>query len=410
MKKNLTFFLFSVILFSQIDTENKKFDIFNYTETYRFNSVPDDGSYSIKINDVDGDLNIQGHFGEGVVVRITHSLHWSALHHGITSKRENIMAVFHDEILGEITIQKQKEEKIPRLESTFLLSIPINISIHANTNGGDIMVNEIQGDVKLISDGGDISMINMQGDVFIQTQSGDILIKNSIGNYRAHSTGGMINIFNNKGNYNISAIGGDIRLSNLTGNIELMTIGGSIFIHKLSGSNLTCRSSSGNIVAEEVAGNFSAETNDGDINIQSLEGFCNLSTSNGNIRTNDLKGKLVLDAINGNIIGKSIFGAVQAYTSGGDINFSIMFDSEIFDYSVNLESRIGNIRVSIPKNLPVNIEAEISGGRLAGDISSDIPLNLDNSHSNITAKGQVNEGVIPLTLFTGKGYITIIEN
>ena len=58
---------------------------------------------------------------------------------------------------------------------------------------------------------------------------------------------------------------------------------------------------------------------------------------------------MVLDAINGNIIGNSIFGAVQAYTSGGDINFSIMFDSEIFDYSVNLESRIGNIRVSIPK-------------------------------------------------------------
>tara|TARA_S200000501_G_scaffold8750_1_gene7856 strand:- start:78873 stop:80105 length:1233 start_codon:yes stop_codon:yes gene_type:complete len=410
LKKKFAFFLLFFTVFSQTDKEVKKSDIFNYTETYRFNSVPDNGSYSIKFNDVDGDLNIQGHFGEGVIIKITHSLHWTAFHHGITSKRENIMDVFHDEILGEITIQKQKEEKIPRLESSFLLSVPININIHAKTNGGDIRVNEIQGDVKLISDGGNIGIINMQGNIFIQTNNGNILIKNSIGNYRAHATGGMIDIFNNEGSYNVSTIGGDIRLNNLTGNTELMTIGGSIFIHKLIGDNLTCRSSSGNIIAEEVVGNFSAETNDGDIDIQSLDGFCNLSVSNGNIRADYLKGKLILDAINGNIIGENIYGSVQAYTSSGDINFSIMFDSEIFDYSVNLESRIGDVRVSIPKNLPVNIQAEISGGRLAGDISSDIPLNLDNSHSNITAKGFVNEGVIPLTLFTGEGYITIIEN
>ena len=64
----------------------------------------------------------------------------------------------------------------------------------------------------------------------------------------------------------------------------------------------------------------------------------------------------------------------------------------------------------MPKNLPVTIEAEVEGGKTAGVISSDIPIALEDTESKIFAKGQVNEGTIPLNLFTGRGHITIREN
>ena len=47
---------------------------------------------------------------------------------------------------------------------------------------------------------------------------------------------------------------------------------------------------------------------------------------------------------------------------------------------------------------------------MAGAISSDIPISLKDTDSNIFAKGQVNEGTIPMILFTGRGHITIREN
>ena len=165
-----------------------------------------------------------------------------------------------------------------------------------------------------------------------------------------------------------------------------------------------------NIIAEEIQGNFVCQTKNGNIQVEFLEGLCNLTTNNGDISTDYLTGSIVLDAIRGNIFGENIFGSVQAYTSDGNIDFKISYDSGSTDFSISLETVYGNIDVSLPKNLPVTIEAEIQGGKMAGAISSDIPITIEDTESKIFARGLVNQGTIPMNLFTGKGYITIRED
>jgi DUF4097 and DUF4098 domain-containing protein YvlB len=400
----------SLFFFAKSVADGKKSDIFSYTEKYRFDTVPDNGSYTVEIQNMDGNITIQGHFGSGMVVQATHQLHWSALHNGITSKRENIIKVYHNEENRRISIRGPDQDELLRRESSFFLSLPININLEIETEGGDILADELQGDIKLITAGGNLSIERITGETVLQSTGGDISIKNCQGRFRAHTSGGTIELFENQGQYNVSTLGGDIRLSTIKGELELMTIGGSIFAHNLTGKKLHCRSSSGSIIAEEINGNFVCQTQDGNIQIESLKGLCNLTTANGNIVLDYLRGTLVLDAANGNIIGENIFGPIQAYTSSGDIDFKISYDSGSADYSISLETVSGNIDVSVPKNLPVTIEAEIQGGKMAGVISSDIPISLEDTDSNIFAKGQVNEGTIPMILFTGRGHITIREN
>jgi len=400
----------SLFLFAKSVADGNKSDIFSYTEKYRFDTVPDNGSYTVEIQNMDGNITIQGHFGSGMVVQATHQLHWSALHNGITSKRENIIKVYHNEENRRISIRGPDQDELLRRESSFFLSLPININLEIETEGGDILADELQGDIKLITAGGNLSIERIIGETVLQSTGGDISIKNCQGRFRAHTSGGTIELFENEGQYNVSTLGGDIRLSTIKGELELMTIGGSIFAHNLTGEKLHCRSSSGSIIAEEINGNFVCQTQDGNIQIESLKGLCNLTTANGNIVLDYLRGTLVLDAVNGNIIGENIFGPIQAYTSSGDIDFKISYDSGSADYSISLETVSGNIDVSVPKNLPVTIEAEIQGGKMAGVISSDIPISLEDTDSNIFAKGQVNEGTIPMILFTGRGHITIREN
>jgi len=406
----LIFFYSSLFLFAQTVSDDKIADVFSYTEKYRFDTVPDNGAYTIEIQNIIGDINIQGHFGSGMVIKAIHQLHWSALQNDITSKRENIINVYHNEENQIISISGPNQDKLQRQQSTFFLSIPINTNLEIESKGGDITADEVQGDIKLITAGGNLNIQHITGETILQSAGGDIIIKNCQGRFRVHTSGGTIELFENQGQYNVSALGGDIRLSTVKGEVQLMTIGGSIFVHNLVGSNLHCRSSSGNIIAEEINGNLVCQTQDGNIQVESLKGLCNLTTANGNISTDYLRGALVLDVANGNIIGENIFGPVQAYTSSGDIDFKISYDSGRTDYSISLETVLGNIDVSVPKNLPVTIEAEIHGGKLAGVISSDIPIELEDKDSKIFAKGKVNEGTIPINLFTGRGHITIREN
>tara|TARA_Y100000590_G_scaffold217641_1_gene246440 strand:- start:1397 stop:2629 length:1233 start_codon:yes stop_codon:yes gene_type:complete len=410
MKQVIIIIYYSIFLYAQTSSDSANPDIFTYTEKYHFDIVPDNGTYTIEIQNLNGNINIQGHFGSGMVVKAKHQLYWSALHKGITSKRENIIKVFHNEEDRRIHISDPNDNKIHRKESSFFLSVPINTNHKIEIEGGDIIAEELQGDIKFITNGGSIKIKSIIGETVLQNSGENIIIRNCEGHFRAHTSGGNIELYKNIGKYNVSSAGGDIKLNTLKGDVQLMTIGGSIFIHNLEGDKLHCRSSSGNIIAEEIQGNFVCQTKNGNIQVEFLEGLCNLTTNNGDISTDYLTGSIVLDAIRGNIFGENIFGSVQAYTSDGNIDFKISYDSGSTDFSISLETVYGNIDVSLPKNLPVTIEAEIQGGKMAGAISSDIPITIEDTESKIFARGLVNQGTIPMNLFTGKGYITIRED
>mgnify|MGYP007004226802 CR=1 FL=1 len=74
----LLFFNLTVLLYGQLThSEFKKNSnhSFRSRETYRFDSLPDDGSYMISIADVYGNIMLRGHNGSGAQLIISRTIH-----------------------------------------------------------------------------------------------------------------------------------------------------------------------------------------------------------------------------------------------------------------------------------------------------------------------------------------------
>ena len=84
---------------------------------------------------------------------------------------------------------------------------------------------------------------------------------------------------------------------------------------------------------------------------------------------------------------------VDASTLAGDIKLGISYLTEMKDYGMNIKTDTGDILIQIPTNLPVNVDAEISGTDLVQDLNSDIPLDIKVNNNRVTGSGSILAGI-----------------
>ena len=409
ISKKIFIFFFSFIfsiLFPKSKTTFLNEEYLSFQEKYQIDTIDNDKSYIINIKEINGDVIIKGHIGSGVFLVANHLFEKESLEEVKKLSDKNVLSVLQKN--EHINIKYQKNKTYQYL-SNYVLNVPINTNLNISLSGGSINTNQVEGNLSFFTSGGDIVLNEIIGNISTKTNSGDIVIQNCSGKFRIHTNSGTIKLNKNKGNFSMSSSAGDTFINELIGNIELMNMAGSVYLNNLKESDIQCRISYGSIFAKEIVGNFYGETKSGDISIESLDGFCTLSSVNGNIDTRYLVGSVIIDVENGNIKGQNIYGPIQAFTSLGNIYIDIAFDYSILDYSVGLETGIGNINIGLPKKFPVNIEAEISDDKTSSTISSDIPIQFKNV-SETYASGSIEGGTIPINLFSGKGHIIIREN
>jgi len=205
----------------------------------------------------------------------------------------------------------------------------------------------------------------------------------------------------------------------VSGNAELETLGGPIR-------------------AGTISGRVQAETAGGSINIRESRGDLNAVTLAGDIVIGTA-GKATVQTAGGNIIGLLIHGAFKGFTELGDIRIeraegSIEATSGFGDIEarlaplslqgdlhIELRTNVGNIRVSIPENLPANLETIIERTLVqAPRVRSDFPLRAVRAGNNRPAIAQgfaiassdrstteLNGGGNVIRLHTSRGTIEI---
>lgn len=184
--------------------------------------------------------------------------------------------------------------------------VPKYYNCEINTSGGDIRLNDIQGEHKLNTSGGDIELEKLSGNIKAKTSGGDIKLKNVTGKLDVSTSGGDINCKDVVGELYASTSGGDIVVDYISGMIEAFTSGGDIKI----------------TIQDEFKG-LQAKTTGGDIFIN-LPAFAKasveLETTGGEIecdfsnsKTYKVTRKKLLAEFNGG--GNKL----RAYTTGGDI-------------------------------------------------------------------------------------------
>ena len=96
---NLTVFLYGQLTHSEFEKESN-YSIHN-RETYRFDKLPDDGSYTISIADVYGNITLRGHNGSGAQLIILKTIH------GLSEKKAKQCKgiVMHRTYVGQVEIE-----------------------------------------------------------------------------------------------------------------------------------------------------------------------------------------------------------------------------------------------------------------------------------------------------------------
>ena len=380
-------------------------------QTYRFDELLDDGSYTIKIENLSSNINILGHEGSGakVVIRniaqvITEQEAQEAYEHSKT-----IVKNFKDEETIHIIGNNDKVQDL-EMENFIDLNLPKNINLQINILGGDINLNNIQGESILETLGGDISINNHDGRVDTKTNGGDIDLSNINGFLKGHSFGGNIHLSKSEGELSTSAVGGNIHLEEARGIIDSQTSGGSISLLNVHATEINCKSLGGTINCDNVSGKIKIENSGKGINIQNSHGDLNIKSNSGDILISESKGTLKCLASFGDITMKKIIGNVESLSSNGDILLELIYDSSIDEHGVHLETHSGNIILDIPKRLPINLKSTIYQSKSYKDINSEMPMDVSILEDKVVGLKTLEEGTIPIKLEVHQGIITIKES
>jgi len=399
---------------AQNETNAIKYDNRSSTkiiQTYRFDELLDDGSYTIRIENLSSNINILGHEGSGakIVIRNIAQVITKQEAQEAYENSKTIVKNFKNEETIHIFGNNDKVQGM-EMENFIDLNLPKNINIKINVLGGDISLNNIHGESILETLGGDISIDNYEGRIDTKTNGGDIKINKVNGVFKGHSFGGNIYITESNGDLASSTVGGDIFMEKLYGIIGSQTSGGSISLLNVHSTEINCKSIGGAIKCNNISGKIKIQNSGKGINIEDSDGNLEIKSNSGDITINKSNGSLKCESSFGNIIMKEISGDVESISANGDILLELIYDSSVDGLGINLETHSGDITLNIPKRLPINLKGTVFQSSSDKDINSEIPLDVYVRKNKVVGIKKFENGNIPINLEVHKGIITIKES
>ncbi len=190
----------------------------------------------------------------------------------------------------------------------------LNISFKAYVPSG------VATDLK--TSGGNVSMENLNGEQNAATSGGNIDVKNGKGNAVVRTSGGNIEVDGFNGTLDAITSGGNIRAEDAKGGLKLRTSGGNLDLASVAGS-LEAQTSGGNIDARitELGERVSLTTSAGDVDVKMpLDKGMDLDLKGNQVKINmkNFKGVVEEDRVQGKLNGGGI--PVNISTSSGDVH------------------------------------------------------------------------------------------
>lgn len=231
----------------------------------------------------------------------------------------------------------------------FEIKVPRRFDVQFNTMGGRIRLTDLEGTMNGETMGGALDLSNLRGRLDMTTMGGNVTL-------RASDVDGKV-----------STMGGEVLFEDVVGDVKGSSMGGKV-IYK----NVTSRS--GKSTGSEVR----ITSMGGDIRVDDAPEGANVSTMGGDIRIRSAAKFVRAKTMGGDINIDSVDGGVNATTMGGDMNVHMVGDPSSGNRSVELTSMGGEIELTVPDGLSMDIHIEIArtknnSGRDA-QIFSDFPL------------------------------------
>ena len=170
------------------------------------------------------------------------------------------------------------------LSISFKIYSPKTVSTDLTTSGGNIKLNDLDGDQKFRTSGGNLSLDDLSGNVDGATSGGNISVTNSHDEISLSTSGGNMDASDCNGKISLSTSGGNIHLNNLKGNVKSNTSGGNINGSGIEGT-LSAHTSGGNVNLDKLSCTLETATSGGSMNVEvvKLGDYVRVSNSGGSI-------------------------------------------------------------------------------------------------------------------------------
>ncbi|TDI74465.1 MAG: hypothetical protein E2O84_05860 [Bacteroidetes bacterium] len=291
-----------------------------------------------------------------------------------------------EEIRNGVAIATEYEGRNGRADLEIDIRVPFIFNLDIETSGGDVQIENVEGEIKGQTMGGDLEFDNIKGEIDFSTMGGDISLENSIVDGSVETMGGEVYLENVVGNVNGHTMGGEVTYENVRANpnsrnkeLEITTMGGEINLDQAA-YGATLHTMGGDINVGSVAHHIKATTMGGDITIEEIDGW------------------------------------VEATTMGGDVDVVVVGDPDSGDRHIEISSMGGDIDLVVPAGMDMKFDLEIrfDGNRNSDryQIRSDFDIDVQRQDNNrgdwsITASGTVGSGTHRVKITTHSGNITI---
>jgi hypothetical protein len=217
---------------------------------------------------------------------------------------------------------------------------------------------------------GDVSVTGREGEVEINSQHGDVSVEDVIGNVKLHLE---------KSSAKVEQITGDVHIDGRLNEVSVTDVkGGAQFEGEFQESvklahiskNVSFKSSRTDMEFSRIDGDLDLDSDD--LHADQLTGPVHLTTRSKQIRLEDVSGDLRLEDEHGGIeVSMRSLGNVQ------------------------IDSRNGDIHLSVPDNAGFHVDARARDGK----IQSDFPeVKIDNNEHEAKASGSVGNGAAHIVL------------
>ena len=197
----------------------------------------------------------------------------------------------------------------PPVQVSFEVIVPERFDTQLGTSGGDIVIGDLAGAMRVGTSGGDIKIGRIDGTVQASTSGGDIELRESSGSAKLDTSGGDVEVGRVVGDAKITTSGGDIDVEAVEGSLSAHTSGGDVKarINGTLAADCSLGTSGGDVevtLDKNAAFHLDAATSGGDVDADGLT----ITIERGGIGKSRLVG-----AVNGG--GPKL----KLRTSGGDI-------------------------------------------------------------------------------------------
>ena len=283
------------------------------TETWSFDVSPGD---RLVLDTEWGEVHVATHDGDTVEVVV---------------EQAEALDLAHEQQDGTLTIRgTRKDGGLVRWfldwddRPTFRLTVPRRHDLSLRAAGGDIAVDDLDGELSARTSGGSIAVEEVTGALDIETSGGSIRVAAAGGAVAATTSGGAIALGPTGGDIEARTSGGAIRIEEAAGRVAARTSGGSIAVS--AAGPIEARTSGGSIRASfraQPEGDSDLRTSGGDIEVLLPDGVAvdiDAKTSGGRVVADvpvTVGGTLERSALRGAIGGGG--PQLRLRTSGGSI-------------------------------------------------------------------------------------------